>query len=306
MARKRCVYARRVGAVRTVIAAALNVLCTTGAVLGCGSCRDAPAAEQPAAVPGGALVQATKEGERKDSTAPEGGRGESADEGRLPPLASVGALVSLAVPGFGDAVVSLPLGARARKPVMLAIHGNYDRADFQCGLWRSMVQDRGFILCPRGVARSDSPGPDDIRFTYEGKFAAELDAAIAALHERYGVWVDPGPMIYIGFSLGAILARGYATRAPSRFDRFVLIEGGASGWDARASSKAGIQRMLWACGQSPCVDAGRAAAASFERANVPSKVVYAKGAGHTYGAAVAETVRAEWEWLVSGDPRWSP
>ena len=232
--------------------------------------------------------------------------GENVDEQRLPPLATEAALVSLSVPGFGDAVVSLPAGARTRKPVMFAVHGNYDSPDFQCGTWRAMVKNRGFILCPRGVPRPDSPAPDDIRYTYEGRFAPELDAALAALQQRYGAWIDPGPMIYVGFSLGAILARGYVMRAPSRFTRMILIEGGASGWDATAMSKAGVARMLWACGQSPCVDAGRAAAAAFERAKVASKVVSAKGAGHTYGGPVADAIRAEWEWLVGGDPRWSP
>src|SRR5690606_13009554 len=120
-----------------------------------------------------------------------------------PPLVSAHAVVSLPVAGFGDAVVSLPLGARAPRPVVLAVHGNYDRPDFQCMTWRAIVQDRGFVLCPRGVARRDSPGPDDVRFTFEGKLAAELDGAVAALRERYGAWVDSGPMLYLGFSLGA-------------------------------------------------------------------------------------------------------
>jgi len=265
------------------------------AIVGCGSCREAPRAEQIAVA----------RHEPDGSPAAAGGTGEGAGEGGLPPLESAGKVVSLPVTGFGEAVVSVPGGALTRKPVMLAIHGNYDSPDFQCGMWRAMVRDRGFILCPRGVPRRDSPGPDDIRFTYEGKFAAELDAAIAALQERYGAWLDPGPMTYIGFSLGAILARGYVTRAKSRFDRLILIEGGASAWDAKASSKAGMKRVLWGCGQSTCVDAGRTAAASFERAGVPSKVVFAKGEGHTYGGAVAEAIRAEWDWVVGDDPRWS-
>ncbi len=288
----------------------LVVLSTSATLLGCGSCRDAPAGfrssrdtSDTSDTSGGTEAGAGHPADRRDgSAAPTNGD----DAGLLPPLASAGKLVSLAVPGFEDAVVSVPVGARTARPVMLAVHGNYDSPDFQCGMWRSMVEGRGFILCPRGVARRDSPGPDDIRYTYEGKFAAELDASIAALRERFGAWVDPGPMIYIGFSLGAILARGYVMRAPSRFDRLILIEGGASGWDARAMSKAGASRMLWGCGQSPCADAGRAAAEAFERAKVPSKVVYAKGAGHTYGGAVAELIRAEWEWLVTGDARWSP
>lgn len=138
-----------------------------------------------------------------------------------------------------------------------------------------------------------------------GKLHAELDAALAALHERYGDWIDPGPMTYLGFSLGAILARGYVMRDPARFDRLVLIEGGASGWNAGALAKAGALRTLWACGQSGCEKVGRSAAKAFERAGVPSKVVSGKNAGHTYGGLVATAVEAEWEWLVADDPRWA-
>lgn len=278
--------------------------------LGCGSCRDTPGGfrssrdtSDTSSGSGGTDARAGNAAEQRDGSA---AATKDDDAGVLPPLTSSGKLVSLPVPGFEDAVVSVPVAARTARPVMLAIHGNYDSPDFQCGMWRSMVKGRGFILCPRGIARRDSPGPDDIRFTYEGKFAAELDASIAALRERFGAWVDPGPMIYIGFSLGAILARGYVMRAPSRFDRLILIEGGASGWDARAMSKAGASHMLFGCGQSPCAEAGRVSAEAFERAEVPSKVVYAKGAGHTYGGAVAELIRAEWEWLVAGDARWAP
>lgn len=288
---------------------AFGAIVASAVAVGCGSCeapagfrtsRDTAAAAESGAVAG--------EGAGADDAGQEGSVAAAGvvDGGALSPLRSTGRLVSLAVPGFADAVVSVPVGARRAKPVMLAIHGNYDSPDFQCGLWRSMVGDRGFILCPRGVARSDSPGPDDIRYTYEAKFAAELDAAIAALRERFGAHVDPGPMSYIAFSLGAILARGYVMRAPSRFDRLILIEGGGSGWDARAMSKAGVTHMLWACGQAPCAETGRLSAAAFERASIPSKVVYAKGAGHTYGGAVAELIRAEWEWLVTGDARWAP
>lgn len=291
---------------RIVIAlGAFGVLAAPVLPLGCGSC-EAPAGfrtSRDTSTGAGAEAEAGDAGhEGSVATA----TADAALGGELPPLRSTGRLVSLAVPGFADAVVSVPVGARRARPVMIAVHGNYDSPDFQCGQWRSMVGDRGFILCPRGVARSDSPGPDDIRYTYEGKFAAELDAAIAALRERFGAHVDPGPMSYIAFSLGAILARGYVMRAPSRFDRLILIEGGGSGWDARALSKAGMTHMLWACGQAPCADTARVSAAAFERASIPSKVVYAKGAGHTYGGPVAELIRAEWEWLVTGDPRWAP
>ena len=221
-------------------------------------------------------------------------------------LASLEPLVPLAVPGYGDAVVSLPLGATGPKPVLIAVHGNYDRPEWQCATWRAILGNRGFILCPRGVARKDSPSPDDVRFTYERGFYAEVDAALAALRSGHADFVDPGPMMYAGFSLGAILGVSYVLRDPARFPRVVLIEGGEGGWGEKKFADAGGQRVLWGCGQAGCVGGAKALAARFERVKVPSHVVYGKGEGHGYTGAVADEIKKELDWLLDGDPRWAP
>ena len=220
-------------------------------------------------------------------------------------LASPEPLVPLDVPGYGAAVVSLPLGASASKPVLIAAHGNYDRPEWQCATWRAIVGDRGFILCPRGVMRRDSPSPDDIRFTYEKGFTAEVDAALAALRARFPDFVDVGPMMYAGFSLGAILGVSYVLRDPARFPRVVLIEGGEGGWGEKKFAASGGVRVLWGCGQAGCVGGAKAMAARFERAKVPSKVVYGRGEGHSYTGAVADEIKKELSWLLEGDARWA-
>src|SRR6188768_1132879 len=48
----------------------------------------------------------------------------------LPPLSEPAELVKLAVPGFGDAVVSLPLGAVEPRHIAVALHGNFDRPEW--------------------------------------------------------------------------------------------------------------------------------------------------------------------------------
>src|SRR6185369_8025401 len=95
-----------------------------------------------------------------------------------PPLEAEAPLVALPVEGYGAAVVSLPLGARGKRPVLIATHGNYDRPEWQCQVWREIIADQAFILCPRGVTRPDSPSADDIRFTYASNqsLERELDA----------------------------------------------------------------------------------------------------------------------------------
>src|SRR5690606_35988873 len=92
------------------------------------------------------------------------------------------AIVPLTVVGFGTASDSVPLGARERRPVVIALHGNYDRPEWQCQVWREITGGTTWVLCPRGVPRGDAPRGAD-RWTYAGadKLEAELDAALVAL-----------------------------------------------------------------------------------------------------------------------------
>jgi predicted esterase len=232
-------------------------------------------------------------------------------EPALPPaLTSPGPFASLNVAGYGAAVVSLPLGARGRRPVLLATHGNYDRPEWQCEVWRGIVGNRAFVLCPRGVARSDSPSPSDVRFTYQTARAleAEIDAAFEALKAGYADHVDDGPVVYTGFSLGAIMGSSIVARSPARYPRAVLIEGGYGAWQQRAKAfaKGGGRRVLFGCGQEACRASAKQAAGPLEAAGVGTTVVLAKGQGHRYDGPVAEQVKGAFDWAVEGDARWAP
>src|SRR5262249_36840812 len=156
-------------------------------------------------------------------------------------------LVSLPVPGFGDTAVSLPRRMLGPEPVIIAAHGHGTDPDGICREWHA-------------------------------RFPAEVDADVAALRARYGLWVAFGPMIYSGYSQGAYEAPAFVMRNPALYPRVLLVEGGQGGWNARRFAAAGGQRVLFACGQAPCDAGARASAAAFEKAGVPSKVVYAPGA----------------------------
>jgi predicted esterase len=195
--------------------------------------------------------------------------------------------------------------------VVLATHGNYDRPEWQCEVWRGIVGDRAFVLCPRGLSRPDSPSDDDTRFTYKSnqELEKEIEAGLAALRARFGPWIDPGPMIYTGFSLGAIMGVAIASRrnGPERYPRMILVEGGFDRWTA-ANVKAfvapgGARRILFACGQAGCAQAAKRAAAQLEKAGVATRVVHGKGVGHSYDGPVAEEVKGALGWLLEGDPR---
>jgi pimeloyl-ACP methyl ester carboxylesterase len=221
--------------------------------------------------------------------------------------------VPLVVKGFGDAVVSLPVGATTPKPIVIAAHDNYDRPEWQCEVWRSIVHDRAFVLCPRGVRRSDSPSADDIRFTYDGGDAMnrEVDAGLAALRARFPEFVsaeEEDALVYTGFSLGAINGVAFALRAPKKFPRLVLTEGSQGQWSPAAVHSFATQgglRVLFACGQPSCVTMSNNVAAVMQKKGLGVKVVHGKGVGHGYDGPVADEIRGVLEWLVEGDARFA-
>jgi pimeloyl-ACP methyl ester carboxylesterase len=217
-------------------------------------------------------------------------------------------VVPLSVTDFRDAVVSLPLGAKSPRPVVIALHGNYDRPEWQCDVWRTVTSAFPFILCPRGIPRPDAPPPLD-RFTY-GKGAdvqREIDAALVALEARFGDHIARGPNVYVGFSLGAILGVGIVSRDPSRFPRAVLVEGGHTAWTeerVKAFATSG-ERVLFACGQRSCKADAAAPVKMLAQASVDVRLVYGDERAHTYDGKVADAVGRQMAWLVEGDPRWA-
>lgn len=224
-------------------------------------------------------------------------------------LEAEGPFADLPVEGHQAAVISIPIGAEGKKPVLIATHGNFDRPEWQCEVWRGIVENRAFILCPRGVVRPDSPSRDDIRFTYPSNAAleAEIDAGLRALQDRFPDFVDPGPAVYTGFSLGAIMGVSIAARAPSRTPRLVLIEGGHDKWTpatVRAFAEGGGLRVLFVCSQGFCASDARLAAARVQRAGVETRVVKGPDVGHRYDGPTAEETKKALAWVLEGDDRW--
>jgi hypothetical protein len=227
---------------------------------------------------------------------------------RPSPLQSEPAIVPLPVPGFADAVVSVPLGARSPRPVVVATHGMWDGPEGLCDDQRWIFHDTAWVVCPRG-----RPTPDKT-FHYDSADALsrEIDAAVHALADRYPGYVDSGAMLYTGFSLGAILGVGVITRDPARFPRAVLIEGGEDKWTAALASqyaKAGGQRVLFACGLRNRVPAAQRTATMLEKAGVGGRAVLGKlpDTGqfiHWYNGPIADETRAALPWLLEGDSRW--
>jgi hypothetical protein len=233
-----------------------------------------------------------------------------ADAASLPPLHTPEALVPLDVPGFRPAHISIPQGATSPRPILVAAHGAWDFPEGLCDNWRWVIHDRGWVICPRGVPRP----PPDKTFGYPSgpALAREIEADVRALAARYPGYVDDGPLVFTGFSLGAILGPSILARDPSRFPRAVLIEGGEDRFTkvyAQAFARGGGQRVLYACGLKFRVAAATRAAHLLESSGVPSRVVLGKlpGAGefiHWYNGPVAEEIQSQLGWLLEGDARW--
>jgi predicted esterase len=228
-------------------------------------------------------------------------------------LESSAALVQLAVPGHHEAVVSLPLGATSPRPLLVAAHGAGDRAEFHCELWRSIVGDRAFVLCPQGRRTDERVPHADAAYYYPDHFALdkEVQAAMKALRERYGAHLDDARAVYAGFSQGAIHGALLIALHPERFPRAALVEGGNGffgEWSLKAARRyrsGGGERVLFGCGSPACVRSADRCAGYLEKAGAETLVVHAEGAGHSYGPEMQTELEKNFAWLVAGDPRWA-
>lgn len=251
---------------------------------------------------------------------------------QLPPLSAPSPTTTLAVPGFAEAVIAVPVGATKPVPVVVAVIGIGDTPEEQCAVWRELVGKRAFVLCPRGLPHwvrpgvpeekddetGDEPEPPDgdndtkpVQVGFYQPDAARLDkeltAALAALKAKWPQHVAEKEVVYAGFSRGAFLGPQLASKKPDRFKRLVLIEGGHSPWtdeSAGAFAKGGGKRVLFACGQQSCVDDALNASATLGKRKIETKTVFGQGEGHNYKKQVKDELRKQIDWVVDGDPAW--
>ncbi len=134
----------------------------------------------------------------------------------------------LAVKGWEAASHVAPDGPLNRAwPVVVVLHGNFDRPEWECALWKEVAGFYGWVLCPRGVRSRGATRAQD-RWTYASRPAAkrETEAALQALEVRYPGRVSREGMVLAGLSLGAIMAPNIAREEPGKWSLLFLIEGG--------------------------------------------------------------------------------
>jgi pimeloyl-ACP methyl ester carboxylesterase len=214
----------------------------------------------------------------------------------------------LQVPGFRPAVVVPPRSSTGKRPVVVALHGNFDRPEWNCEVLPTLVEGRAWLLCIRGIPRRDTP-PSWNRWTYLGRkrVMAEIDAALAALRARYPGRVDEGPLLLAGFSLGAIYSARFAVARPKRFPLLYLVEGSHKVWTPKAIrrfAKGGGQGVLFGCGRKGCGAWSRRLCRGFERLKVRCAEVTVPTLGHSYTDPLPQRALPLFRELVGADPRW--
>lgn len=225
--------------------------------------------------------------------------------GHPAPLAKLAAerwLVELDVPGFGKAALAVPLGATTPQAIVIALHGAQDRPEWACSTFRAIAGPRGFVLCPRGVARADSNGADP-RYTFGSAddTARELRAALAELKRRFGDHVAKGPVVFAGFEIGADHVAWIAPQEPAFFSRLLLISPSANSWTSTQSAlfgRAGGRRVLFASGPSERAELEQRALL-IARTGVEARYVALSEADPALDAPTRRALTTPWHWLAA-------
>lgn len=228
-----------------------------------------------------------------------------------PALSEPSVWVDLPLPNGHPALVALPLGATGPRPVLVAAHGAGDIPEWYCAVWQRLVAGRGFVVCPRGY-----PIYPHVRGTsgyfYDGhpSLGREIGAALSALQQHYGPYVDLERPLFVGYSQGANMGALVLPEHPARFASAALLEGGVGEFqewnvrNARHFRERGAGRVLMVCGRAKCAEFARTTAHYMRMGGLEVRVDHARGEGHTYRGRVSGAVAESFAWLVEGDDRW--
>jgi pimeloyl-ACP methyl ester carboxylesterase len=208
-------------------------------------------------------------------------------------------------------VVSVPVGAREPRPIMVALHGGSDRPERACPSWRIAADAYPFVVCPRGW------GGDEARLGW-GTLAdtkARIARAVALVRQTFGAWVkDTDTVVLAGFSMGASEVARLAASEPQTYRRIVIGDSAHDPWPALSFSRAwaagGGERTMFMCTTSGCEPSMRAAAKkvaaqkAVATTGASARLVVAPTQVHALSARAAGALRGDWAWLVEGAEGW--
>jgi hypothetical protein len=202
-------------------------------------------------------------------------------------------------------VVGVPLGARQRRPLMVALHGGSERPERACEAWRAVVDGYAFVVCPRGF------GGNERRLGWRGAedASARIARAVTATKKAFAAWVNDAPtFVLAGFSMGASQVALLAGRSPQTYRRLAIGDAAHDPRSALTFSKTwsggGGERVVFFCTTSGCEPSMRAAARNVARDGARARLNVAPTQRHAFSDRVAESLRRDWRWLVEGVEGW--
>ena len=202
-------------------------------------------------------------------------------------------------------VVSVPLGAREPRPIMIVLHGGSEKPERACPAWRGITEAYPFVICPRGWGGNESR----LGWRNASDTNQRIARAVAATKETFGSWVeDTRSLVLAGFSLGGSQVALLARRDPQTYRRIVV---GDTAHDPRAALEfagewvaGGGERALFLCTTSGCEPSMRAAARSVAREGAPARLNIAPTQVHALSERAVQSMRRDWPWLVEGAEGW--
>jgi len=173
---------------------------------------------------------------------------------RLRPLASLNRTDQLLVPNFASAAVSVPVGTRWARPIVIALHGQGETKEAICEAFGAVVNAEYFVLCP-GLGVVSDANTQSSNCRSEDCLAEELREGLISLRKRFGRYVARNEVVLAGHGSGAARAVPIALQNPKVFSVVWLVDGGVREW-ATALSVAYAQRggkyLGLACGDRSC------------------------------------------------------
>jgi len=222
--------------------------------------------------------------------------------GRLPPLGGEW-IQRWTMPSGAMVFVAPPLGATGPRPIVVAVHGAEDRADWACSEWRATVAAFAWTLCPQGVPLRSAfawPSPEAI--------ATQAFEARDALLARHGAYVAPGPFLYGGFSQGASLASSVVAAHPGDFGPVVMVEAGHTPLSAAGVifglQKGKVGRAVISCSTGGCATFSSELVMAAKRSSFDLLTNDAGRRGHVFDGVVMKSLGDTMVKLVAGDPRY--
>jgi predicted esterase len=197
-----------------------------------------------------------------------------------------------------------PIGAREPRPLIVAVHGAGDRAEWACGGWRMVAGEYAFVVCPQGRKM------DSMRFAWDSPetIRQRVARAISAARTRFGQYIADGPTLYVGFSQGATLAGPTLLDPAQSFPFLALAEGGYGLLQDRAfltKLKArGVESVLLACGTPGCFATMRAAEPRLSAAGIQALIGGDPASGHNLNGEMQAGLQKVWPDFVAGLPNW--